>query len=122
MKDLLIQIVQALVDNPEKVQVTEIESARTVLLELSVAESDKGMIIGKKGRTANAIRALLNAASAALTASSVKSPGAPAPPDLTGRSSILNAVLPTGSLNFFMSASAADLISSRMILSCQIFL
>ena len=62
MKDLLIQIAKALVDNPEKVQVNEIESAQTVLLELRVDKSDMGKIIGKQGRTANAIRAVLSAA------------------------------------------------------------
>jgi predicted RNA-binding protein YlqC (UPF0109 family) len=63
MKDLLIQIAQSLVDNPEQVQVTEIVSTQTVVLELRVAKSDMGKIIGKQGRTANAIRSLLNAAS-----------------------------------------------------------
>lgn len=63
MKDLLIQIVKALVDNPEQVQVNEIESAQTVVLELRVAKVDMGKVIGKHGKTANAIRALLNAAS-----------------------------------------------------------
>jgi predicted RNA-binding protein YlqC (UPF0109 family) len=63
MKDVLIQIVKALVDNPEQVQVNEIESTQTVVLELSVAKSDMGMIIGRQGKTANAIRTLLNAAS-----------------------------------------------------------
>jgi predicted RNA-binding protein YlqC (UPF0109 family) len=63
MKDLLIQIVKALVDNPEQVQVNEIESTQTVVLELRVAKSDMGRIIGKQGKTANAIRSILNAAS-----------------------------------------------------------
>ena len=63
MKDLLIQIVKALVDNPEQVQVNEIEGSQTVVLELRVANTDMGRVIGKQGRTANAIRALLNAAS-----------------------------------------------------------
>ena len=63
MKDLLIQIVKALVDDPEQVQVNEIEGTQTVVLELSVANSDMGRVIGKQGRTANAIRTLLNAAS-----------------------------------------------------------
>jgi len=63
MKDVLIQIVKALVDNPEQVQVNEIESTQTVVLELRVAKSDMGMIIGRQGKTANAIRTLLNAAS-----------------------------------------------------------
>jgi len=63
MKDLLIQIVKALVDNPEQVQVNEIVSTQTVVLELRVAKNDMGKIIGKQGRTAHAIRTLLNAAS-----------------------------------------------------------
>ena len=63
MKDLLIQIVQALVDDPEQVSVTEIEAAHTTVLELRVAKEDMGKIIGKQGKTANAIRAVLNAAS-----------------------------------------------------------
>ena len=45
MKDLLIQIVKALVDNPEQIQVNEIVSAQTVLLELKVDKSDMGRII-----------------------------------------------------------------------------
>jgi predicted RNA-binding protein YlqC (UPF0109 family) len=63
MKDLLIRIAQALVDNPEQVQVNEIEATHTTILELRVAESDMGKVIGKQGRTANAIRVLLNGAS-----------------------------------------------------------
>jgi len=63
MKDLLIKIVKKLVDNPEQVQVNEIKSTQTVVLELRVAKSDMGMVIGKQGRTAHAIRTVLNAAS-----------------------------------------------------------
>jgi len=63
MKELLIQIAQALVDNPEQVEVNEIETTHTTVLELRVAKSDMGKVIGKQGRTANAIRTLLNAAS-----------------------------------------------------------
>ena len=63
MKDLLIHIVQAVVDNPEQVQVNEIEGSQTTVLELRVAQEDMGKVIGKHGRTANAIRTLLNAAS-----------------------------------------------------------
>jgi hypothetical protein len=48
MKDLISDIVKALVDQPEQVTVTEIEGAHTVILELSVAKSDMGMVIGKK--------------------------------------------------------------------------
>jgi hypothetical protein len=63
MKDLLIQIVQKLVDNPEQVQVNEIEGSQATVLELRVDKSDMGKVIGKHGRTVNAIRTLLNAAS-----------------------------------------------------------
>ena len=63
MKDLLIQIVKALVDNPEQVQINEIEGSQTVVLELRVYKSDMGRIIGKQGKMANAIRTILNAAS-----------------------------------------------------------
>lgn len=52
MKYLLIKIVKALVDNPEQVQVNEIVSSQTVVLELRVAKNDMGKIIGKQGRTA----------------------------------------------------------------------
>jgi predicted RNA-binding protein YlqC (UPF0109 family) len=63
MKDLIIKIVKSLVDNPEQVQITEVEGSQTIILELRVDKSDMGRIIGKQGRTANAIRAILNAAS-----------------------------------------------------------
>ena len=63
MKELLIQIVKALVDNPEQVQVNEIVSVQTVVLELKVDKSDLGKVIGKQGKTAHAIRTILNAAS-----------------------------------------------------------
>jgi predicted RNA-binding protein YlqC (UPF0109 family) len=54
--------VKALVDQPEQVTVTEIEGGNTIILELSVAKSDMGMVIGKKGRNALALRTILNAA------------------------------------------------------------
>jgi len=62
MKDLITDIVKALVDQPEQVMVTEIEGGNTVILELGVAKSDMGMVIGKKGRNALALRTILNAA------------------------------------------------------------
>ena len=61
MKNRLVQTVKALVENPEQVQINEIESAQWIILELSVAKNDMGKIIGKQGRIAHAIRALLNA-------------------------------------------------------------
>ena len=63
MKDLLMQIVKALVDSPEQVRVNEIVSTQTVVLELRVAKSDMGKVIGKQGKTAHAMRTLINAAS-----------------------------------------------------------
>jgi predicted RNA-binding protein YlqC (UPF0109 family) len=62
MKELISNIAQALVDHPEMVSVTEVESENTSVLKLSVAKSDLGIIIGKKGNTARALRTLLNAA------------------------------------------------------------
>jgi predicted RNA-binding protein YlqC (UPF0109 family) len=50
MKDLLIQIAQALVDNPEQVRINEIEGTHTTVLELRVAKEDMGRIIGKQGK------------------------------------------------------------------------
>ncbi len=64
MKDLIKYIDQALVDNPEQVKVEEVEGRQTSVLELKVAKEDMGKVIGKKGRTAQAIRTILSAASA----------------------------------------------------------
>lgn len=64
MKDLVLQIAQALVDHPEQVSVIEIEGNQTSVIELQVAKDDLGKVIGKQGRTARAIRTLLNAAAA----------------------------------------------------------
>ena len=63
MKDLIGYIAKALVDQPNKVSVAEIEGNNTNVLELSVAKSDMGKIIGKQGRNAYALRTILNAAS-----------------------------------------------------------
>ena len=63
MKDLITKIVQALVDQAEEVSVNEIEGGHTTMLEVSVAKTDMGKVIGKQGRTAQAIRTLLSAAS-----------------------------------------------------------
>ena len=66
MKELISEIARALVDQPEEVSVTEIEGNQTTVLELKVAKSDLGKIIGKQGRTARALRTILNATSAKL--------------------------------------------------------
>jgi len=62
MKDLITKIIQALVDQPEEVSVNEIGGSHTTVLEVSVAKTDMGKVIGKKGRTAQAIRTVLSAA------------------------------------------------------------
>ena len=62
MKDLITEIVRALVDQPDHVSVAEIEGGYTVVLELRVAKSDMGKVIGKQGRNAQAIRTILSAA------------------------------------------------------------
>ena len=62
MKELIAMIAQSLVDNPNVVEVTEIEGERTTVLELKVAQEDLGKVIGKKGKTARAIRTIVNAA------------------------------------------------------------
>ncbi len=62
MKELLELIAKQLVDNPDKVSVTEVAGEQTTVLELRVAQQDLGKVIGKQGRTAHAIRTILNAA------------------------------------------------------------
>jgi predicted RNA-binding protein YlqC (UPF0109 family) len=64
MKDLIALIAKALVDKPAEVVVTEIEGQQIYLIELKVANEDIGKIIGKQGRTVQAIRTILGAASA----------------------------------------------------------
>jgi predicted RNA-binding protein YlqC (UPF0109 family) len=64
IKDMVEIIARALVDQPEAVSVTEISGANTNIVELKVAKVDMGKIIGKQGRTANAMRAIVNAVSA----------------------------------------------------------
>ena len=63
MKDLITMILQALVDQPEEVSVNEIGGGHTIVLEVRVAKTDIGKVIGKQGRTAQAIRTVLSAAS-----------------------------------------------------------
>jgi len=63
MKDLVKFIARALVDYPDQVSVTEIGGKQTSVLELKVARTDTGKVIGKKGRTARAMRTILSAVS-----------------------------------------------------------
>jgi len=62
VKDLVEYIARALVDNPEQVEVREVESDRSAILELRVAPEDMGKVIGKQGRIAKAIRTVVGAA------------------------------------------------------------
>ena len=64
MKDFVENIVRHLVDNPDHINVTEIEVTRTTVYELRVAQGDLGKVIGKQGQTAKSIRTLLSAAAA----------------------------------------------------------
>lgn len=61
MKELVEFIAGSLVDNPDEVRAKEIESHQATVIELTVAPSDLGKVIGKQGRTARAIRTILNA-------------------------------------------------------------
>lgn len=62
MKELIELIAKALVDKPAEVVVAEVEGEKTTVLELRVAREDLGKVIGKQGRTASAMRTILNAA------------------------------------------------------------
>ncbi len=63
LKDLIATIAQALVDDPDGVEVTEIDGDHSSILELRVAQGDIGKVIGKDGRTAQSMRTILAAAS-----------------------------------------------------------
>lgn len=63
MKELLEYVAKALVDFPEDVTVTEVDGDKITTLELRVNEKDMGKVIGKQGRIAKSIRALIKAAS-----------------------------------------------------------
>lgn len=62
MKELVEAIAKALVDNPDAVEVNEVEGERSTILELKVAPDDMGKVIGKQGRIAKAIRTVVKAA------------------------------------------------------------
>lgn len=71
LKNLMETVCRALVDIPEAVEVKEIEGEQTTVLELKVDKTDLGKVIGKQGRTAKALRTILNAASTKLRKRSV---------------------------------------------------
>ena len=62
MGDLVETIAKALVDNPDEVEVNEVEGTQSVIIELKVADEDMGKVIGKQGRIAKAIRTVVKAA------------------------------------------------------------
>ncbi len=64
MKELIEFIVKALVDDPSAIEITEVAGDKVTIYELRAAKSDIGKVIGKRGRTASAIRTLMNAVSA----------------------------------------------------------
>ncbi|MDR1663018.1 MAG: KH domain-containing protein [Endomicrobium sp.] len=66
MKELVLLIAKALVDNPDQTEVKEIAGEKTTVLELKVADRDRGKVIGKEGRIIKAIRVIVNSASAKL--------------------------------------------------------
>ena len=71
LKDLIEYVAKSLVDMPENVDVNEVEGEQTTVIELKVDKSDLGKVIGKQGRTARALRTILNAASTKLKKRSV---------------------------------------------------
>jgi predicted RNA-binding protein YlqC (UPF0109 family) len=71
LKDLIEYVSKSLVDLPDQVEVNEIEGEQTTVVELKVDKSDLGKVIGKQGRTARALRTILNAASTKLKKRSV---------------------------------------------------
>ena len=66
LKELIETIAKALVDDPEAVEVTEIEGEHNLLIELRVAKDDVGKVIGREGRTAQSMRTILTAVSTKL--------------------------------------------------------
>jgi len=62
VKELVEQIVKSLVDNPDKVKVTQLDGEQSSIIELTVAQEDMGKVIGKQGRNAQAIRIIVAAA------------------------------------------------------------
>ena len=64
MKELVELLASALVDNPERIEINEIEGEKSIIIELKVADEDMGKVIGKKGRIAKAIRTVVKASAA----------------------------------------------------------
>ena len=71
LRDLIEYVSKKLVDVPDEVQVNEVVGEQTTVIELRVNKTDLGKVIGKQGRTARALRTILNAASTKLKKRSV---------------------------------------------------
>lgn len=71
LRDLIEYVSKSLVDMPSAVEVNEVEGEQTTVIELKVDKTDLGKVIGKQGRTARALRTILNAASTKLRKRSV---------------------------------------------------
>lgn len=71
LKELVEHMAKALVDKPEEVEVMEVDGEQTTVIELKVAKDDLGKVIGKQGRTAQAMRTILGAVSTKLRKRSV---------------------------------------------------
>lgn len=63
MKELVTFLAEELVEHPEEVRVTQVEGEKSIILELRVAPSDMGKVIGRQGRVAKALRTVVKAAS-----------------------------------------------------------
>lgn len=61
-RELLELLAKSLVDNPDAVEVNEVQGERSIILELKVAQEDIGKVIGKQGRIANALRTIIKSA------------------------------------------------------------
>ncbi len=64
MKELIEYMSKSLVDDPDQVQITQVQGAQSVIFELSVAPGDTGKVIGRQGRIINAMRTLVRVAAA----------------------------------------------------------
>jgi len=71
LKNLVVVMAKALVDDPDKVDVVETTGEQTTVLELKVAKEDLGKVIGKQGRTARSMRTILSAAATKLRKRSI---------------------------------------------------
>ena len=94
MKELVEIIAKALVDNPDEVVVTETEKDKAIIVDLKVAPSDMGKVIGKSGRIAKSIRSVVSAAASRPPICVTITAGLMRFAAVSSRDSIISAVLP----------------------------